>query len=208
MRLRAVVFTLALVAITSQACAQPAVAQPAAAPESTTAPAPSPAPAACCVIPMGTVIYLELTEEVGSKVNRRGDRFGIRLSDPIRVDGRIVVPAGVTGAGEVVDAARAGMGGKPGELVLAARYITFGGAQIPLRSFKLGGHGLNNSKDAQTAVLLVGVVGLAMRGGDLILPVGAEAQAKIASNITLPPAPAATVKPPEANPPEGKSETP
>ena len=209
MRLRAAVISLALVAIAGRACAQPpaAAAQSVALTPPPSPPAP-PSPAACCVIPTGTVIYLELTEELGSKTNLRGDRFGIRLSDPIRVDGRIVVPAGVTGAGEVVDAARAGMGGKPGELVLAARYITFGGAQIPLRSFKLGGHGLNNSKDAQTAVLLVGVVGLAMRGGDLILPVGAEAQAKIAGNITLPPAPAAPAKPAEANPPEGKSETP
>jgi hypothetical protein len=102
-----------------------------------------------------------------------------------------LVPAGTGGRGEVVDAARAGMGGKPGELVLAARYLKLGDREIPLRSFKLGGHGANNGHDAQNAVLLVGVVGLAMRGGDMVLPVGSEASAKIASDITLAPSPAA-----------------
>lgn len=141
----------------------------------------------CCLIATGTPLYIQLVDELSSKTNLPGDTFRIKLSDPIKVDGRIVIPAGTGGRGEVIDAARAGMGGKPGELVLAARYLSLDGRQIPLRGFKLGGHRLSNSKEAQTAVLLFGVVGLAMRGGDMVLPVGAEASAKIARDITLPP---------------------
>lgn len=143
--------------------------------------------AACCRIPSGTPLYIQLVEELSSKTSLRGDTFRIKLSDPVKVDGRIVIPAGASGRGEVIDAAPAGMGGKPGELVLAARHLSVGGRQVPLRAFKLGGHGMNGGKDAQTAVLLFGVVGLAMRGGDMVLPIGAEASAKIAGDITLPP---------------------
>jgi hypothetical protein len=145
----------------------------------------NPAARNCCLVPAGTTLYLQLVDELSSKRNLRGDTFRIRLSDPIKVDGRIVVPAGTSGRGEVIDVARAGMGGKPGELVLAARYLTLGDRQIPLRGFKLGGHGVNNGAEAQTAILLFGAVGLAMKGGDMELSVGAEASAKIAKDIEL-----------------------
>ncbi len=188
-----------LIAVAWVLAATQAYAQPVAAPSPlATGSAPAPqlqgdpavsAPAACCLIPTGTPIYVELVDELSSKTSLRGDTFRIKLSEAIRVDGQIVIPAGTGGRGEVIDAARAGMGGKPGELVLAARFLTLDGRQIPLRSFKLGGHGNNSSKEAQTAVLLFGVVGLAMRGGDMVLQVGAEASAKIAADVTLPPAP-------------------
>ena len=179
------------------AAAALAVASPAAWAQEPAAPpaaAPAAAPAqACCVIPAGTPIVLELLDELSSRTAMRGDHFAMRLVEPITVDGRVLAPAGARGTGEVIDAAKAGMGGRPGELTVAARYLAVGDLQIPLRSLKLAAppHGANNSKDAQTAVLLVGVGGMFIRGGDLVAPIGARGDAKVARDITLPaPAPA------------------
>ena len=103
------------------------------------------APIACCVIPAGTVIELEVTETVTTKVNVRGDKFSLRLVRPIVVDGKVLVPSDVTGVGEVVHAAKAGMAGKAAELIIAARYLTYDGVTIPLRSFNIATHSKSES---------------------------------------------------------------
>jgi len=126
-----------ILAAAALAVATPAAwAQEPAAPPAAPAAAPAPAPA-CCVIPAGTPVVLELLDELSSRTAMRGDHFAMRLVEPITVDGRVLAPAGARGTGEVVDAAKAGMGGRPGELTVAARYLAVGDLQIPLRGLKL-----------------------------------------------------------------------
>ncbi len=158
------------------------------------------APAVCCKIAASTPIIIELLEQLSSASKLRGDKFPIRLAEAIKVDDQTIIPAGTTGVGEVVDAARAGMGGKPGELVLAARYLTLNGIEIKLRSLKLSAHGEDSERGNQAATLaltviaggLVGLVAATVKGGDLIIPYGTRAEAKIAVDVTLPPVTPAT----------------
>jgi hypothetical protein len=106
-----------------------APAQPPALPASGAAAAAKP----CCTIPAETGVEVEITELLTSLHSRTGQLFAIRLVEPIVVDGRILVPAGVTGVGEVVHAARGGtISGSAGELIVAARYLDFAGLHIPL----------------------------------------------------------------------------
>lgn len=193
---------MAAVLTAAGAMAATATAQEDVAPASPSATAPTAAPA-CCVVANGLPVVLELVDEVSSATAVRGDRFAIQLAESVRVDGQVVIPAGARGVGEVIDAGKAGMGGRPGELVVAARYITMGDVQVPIRGFRLGGHGENLTKDAQTVVILAGVGGLLMRGGDLVMPAGARGSAKIARDVTLPPAPA---QPRDADPAQAASQ--
>ena len=87
----------------------------------------------------GTVVAVELSAPVSSRKQKRGDRFPLRLAEPIIVDGATVVPAGAAGYGEVVDAASAGVGGRPAKLVLAARYVEYDGMRLALHGFSDGG---------------------------------------------------------------------
>ena len=57
---------------------------------------------------------------------------------PVAVDGEVVIPAGAACVGEVVHAAKAGFGGKAGELILASRFVRLGDREIKLRSFSAG----------------------------------------------------------------------
>ena len=148
----------------------------------------------CCLLASGTPVEIALTSSVDSGKAKPGDPFQISLAKPILVGDQIVVPAGVTGGGEVVDAEGAGLGGRPGKLVLAARYLDFGDKRILLRSFRLGGSGRNTSNEAMAADITISafvpVVGAAVffiPGGNIVYPPGTLAMAKVAGASTLPP---------------------
>lgn len=112
------------------------------------------------------------------------------------IDGVAVVPAGVMGWGEVIDAKPAGIGGRPARLVLAAKYLEHGSLRLALQSLKLAGAGgKDNSGLAVGVVMAVGFLGALVEGGGVEYPAGTRASAKIAASVTAPPpadGPAAT----------------
>lgn len=134
------------------------------------------------VLPAGTVIELALLQPIGSKLNKRGDRFGLRLVEDVSIDGRVILPAGIIGEGEVVHAAPSKMGGKPGELLLAARFLDHDGARIPLKAFKLGMSGKNNANLSIAVSIAAGPLALFIQGGEVVAPTGSPAHAKLAAD--------------------------
>jgi hypothetical protein len=147
---------------------------------------------ACCEARAGTVVQVELAQPVSTKHQRSGDTFAFRLAAPLIVDGRILLPAGTLGVGEVVTSAKPGLGGKSAKLVLAARYLSLRRTQVPLQALQLSAAGKDNSTTAQAVGLTgiafapLGFVGLAIRGGDVEFPAGTRATAKLASDMFLP----------------------
>jgi hypothetical protein len=137
---------------------------------------------------------VQLAEPVSTRTHKTGDTFAIRLAEPVVVRGRILLPAGTTGVGVVTDAAKPGLGGKGGKLVLSARSLTGpGGTVLPLKGLQLSVNGKGRAK-AATALGLggigfapLGLAGIVMHGGDATLPAGAEATAKLAASATLRP---------------------
>lgn len=180
----------------------------------TTSPTAATPPAAagpCCLIPSGTIVEIAIDDPLDSKSSAIGQHFAIHLTTPLQLsDGNFVIPAGTRGGGEVIHAAKAHMGGKAGELILAARYLDVGGVQVPLRGFHLGGQGKDNSTLVMAAVISVGIAGMLISGGEKRVPVGSIATAKIAVDTTLPPLPpqqtAAVL--PAASTPNAASTTP
>lgn len=132
-----------------------------------------------------TLVDIEIAEPVSTRAQRQGDMFAIRLAEPIRLNGQILVPAGVAGQGQIVDAGRAGMLGKPAKLVLAARYLDWNGRRIPLRAFRWSATGVD--RDGAVMVLsfvpYAGVLSIFIHGGEIDIPVGARAQAKLADQL-------------------------
>lgn len=179
------------------------------APEAHLAPAPTtpltvvtPLPA-CCLLPKMTAVYLAIDEPVASDRATVGQRFKIRLSSPIFVAEGLTIPAGTVGEGEIVHAAKSRAMGKAGELLLAARYLDHQGTRIPLRSFRFG---RPQGKDNADTAVIVGIAVSALltpfiTGGEVRIPAGAEAWAKVAVDTTFPsplaasPTPAAPVQP-------------
>lgn len=145
----------------------------------------SPAPATR-VLPAETEIHLRLLEPVASNTHKHGDRFKLEVVEAVAVDGDVVIPAGAACVGEVVHAAKAGFGGKAGELILASRFIQVGDREVKLRSFSA-------AKGTDRANLALGlsivVVGIFVQGNNIVLPAGTDVFASIAADSELAPVP-------------------
>jgi hypothetical protein len=193
--------SLAARAVAAPACLWVAVAI---AQTSTSAEPPPPVPAtakpevgSCCRLAAGTAVEVELTETVSSKTAAEGSRFGIRLARDLQVDGQTVLLAGAVGYGEVIDAAAGGIAGRPGKLVLVARSLDAGAVHVPLRGFHLGASGRDSSKLAigLTATPYVGILALAIPGGNVEYAAGTRVNAKVAADVSISPLGAPTPPP-------------
>lgn len=139
-------------------------------------------------IPVGTSVRIETVSPLGSKLSKTGDSFSISLWEPLRIDGVEVLPRGTPGTGEVVHAARARAAGKAGELIVAARFLEGSGQRIKLRSFQIIAQDQTGESSAGTA-MLVGLVSaplaLFVVGGEINIPAGTVASAKVAADVEV-----------------------
>ena len=159
--------------------AQDVPAQPAAAPTARPTEA-----SACCRVDADSIVDLETMEPISSRDRKHGDLFGLRLHTSLLRDGVVVIPAGTIGVGEIVHADRARGGGKPGELILAARYLQVGDRHVRLHALKLGATGKDNSGTALAVSMAIGVFAQFIHGGEVEVPAGTLAQAKLLEEFT------------------------
>lgn len=168
------------------AAAPPSIAPTA--PEATAVVAPAPT---SLRLPALTNVRISVLADLASKQNATGDEFDIALVEPILVADGFVVPAGTRGRGWVIHADKARFGGKPGELLLGARYLKIGEIEIPLRSMKLAARpGKDNGGLAMGMSVAGGAVGgvaaMFVTGGQQRVATGMEAIAKTATEVELP----------------------
>lgn len=142
-------------------------------------------PAPELILPKGHQIVIVIDAQIGSKISQTGQMFPIRLAQPVVVDGVEILPAGITGEGQVVHAKKGGMAGSAGELVLAARYLDHAGRRIDLRSFKfieegdeILSHGKDNVGLANATNAVIGPLGFLIGGGNTTIEPGTLATAK------------------------------
>jgi hypothetical protein len=91
-------------------------------------------PAGNAVLRVGTEVPLRLVEELTTKGKtlRVGARFHLETSEPVLVNGVVVVPVGSPAVGEITDVHNKGMWGKSGKLNARILYLTVNGRQIRL----------------------------------------------------------------------------
>ena len=138
------------------------------------------------VLPALSPVVVRLEANISSNKNKIGDRFPITVAEDVRVGDVVVIPAGSTGEGEVVHAARSGAGGKAGELILVARYVMVGDRQIRLRSFALGAQGKDHTNDAIATGMFIGPFAMFVKGGVITVPAGTPGTAKTALEFSFP----------------------
>lgn len=141
--------------------------------------AETPAVAGCCQLPDGTIIELETLEPISSARAKRGDHFRLRTTAAITVGEVLVLPAGTEGVGEVIHADKARSGGKAGELLLAARTLQLDGRSVPLRGMQLGRSGRDKTQASLALGVALGPLGLLVQGGEVEIPAGTPAYAKL-----------------------------
>ncbi|HEU4600701.1 MAG TPA: hypothetical protein VFS24_01975 [Steroidobacteraceae bacterium] len=133
-----------------------------------------------------TEIHLRTVETVASNLQKRGRRFRMEAAEPVIIDGIEVIGKGARGEGEVIHSERAGMGGRPGELIVAARFIRAGDRDVTLKSFTVG-VGKDRLNLAMGVGATLGLPGLFIRGKDIVIPAGSDVFARVATDVFLPP---------------------
>jgi len=158
---------------------------PAAAPEPGTAAAAPPLRGVVTNMPVILAVDAQLT----SKTSKIGDTFPIRLIEAVTTStGEVLIPIGTRGQGEVIHAAKARALGKPGEMILAARYLQCGDTRIPLGHFKFSGRGDDHSTAIMAGVVVGGLVAaplMFVSGGEMTVPAGTSAHAKITADVAM-----------------------
>ena len=120
--------------------------------------------AAPAVIPAGAVITVRLGESVGSKISQPGQSFSATVASPVEREGKVLIPAGASATGTVVDAKPLGRfkGGAALELRLTSIHIH--GTDRPVETSAMTRTAKGKGK--RTAVLAGGGAGLgALIGG-------------------------------------------
>ena len=133
-----------------------------------------------------TPVDIQFVDSVSSATAKPGDTFSIRLAEPLSIDGRIAVPAGTLGRGEVIHAKKSGWGGKAGELIVTARYLEFGSQHIPLGHFHFGASGKSRVDEAFVVAEIIPLGALLVSGGETRILPGTLANAKITQEVLLP----------------------
>lgn len=174
-------------------CAMPCGAQDVqpSVPDSVASAVGSPPSPPCCELAEGTPLVLEILDPISSASVKRGDAFRLRVRDAITVGGSVVIAAGTEGVGEIVHAEPSRGGGKPGELILAARRLQVGDREVKLRGFKLGGAGTDTSHVALGASFGIGPFAHFIHGKEIQIPALTSGMAKLAEPLRSPPLPEA-----------------
>ena len=124
--------------------------------------AQQPAPPA---VPAGMLVKLMVLKEVNSRTARAGDRFRMRVNEPVVVDGATAVPVGTDGWGEVVFVDGTGLAGAKGRLTARLLYVDLPGGRLPLVGDQQV-DGKANTAGVAFGILSFGLAGLLTKGGN------------------------------------------
>lgn len=136
-------------------------------------------------IPEGTEVRIKFDEKLSSETSAEGDMFSIQVDDDVDIDGKVVIPAGARGRGEVTTAKKKGFMGKGGELNIRLNYIKVGDKKVRLRAQKgkAGGDKLGTSV---ALTVLFGPLGLLKRGADVTITQGQVMTAYVDDDVDVP----------------------
>ena len=194
------------------AAAAPRPAASTAAPSAPVKPAPPPAP---IVVPEGTQMAVELTQELSTKTAKVGQRFDARLASPVTVDGKTALPAGTGVKGsvtEVISGSRK-IGGTPTlglafdeiqladgrKLPMSGRLAEAGKSETGKDTAKIAGgavigaiigHQISSKNGKLVGALIGGAAGTIAAqntGGEVVVPAGTVLGVALTSSVTVNP---------------------
>ena len=162
--------------------------QPTAPASETAAPAPAiaAAPATSAVLRVGTEVALKMAEQLTTKNKavRVGQRFRLEVADDVKVNDKVVIPAGSPAMGEITDVRNKGMWGKSGHIGAQLLYVQVNGRQVRL-SGTFDDKGVTGTAGVVAAIALVPIAGFFTTGTSADIPVGAGVKGFINEDVPL-----------------------
>lgn len=124
-------------------------------------------------LPEGTEVRVRTESELSSKTSEAGDTVYLRVSDPVKYNGRIVIPDGARVIGRISSARHRGVFGRSGKLELAVDSVKIGDNTCRLRGAKASSGKGQGTLSIATAVLVAPVAGI-ITGKSARIPANTE----------------------------------
>lgn len=152
----------------------------------TNAPVPSIAPSTQAVLRAQTPVSLKMMEELTTqkKVARVGQRFKLEVSEPVLVNGVVVVPAGTPAVGEITQVKNKGMWGKSGYINAQLVQMRVGDRTIRL-SGTFDDKGVTGTGGVVAAVAFLPIAGFFTTGTSARIPMGSGVKGFVDEDVPL-----------------------
>lgn len=148
------------------------------------------------VLQQGTPVHFVTQKELNSKHDRVSDRFELRVSEDVIINGVTVIPAGARGVGEITHIDKKGMFGKSGKIAARVLYVRVGQQNISM-SGSANEAGSGGTAGVVAAAVLFWPVAPFITGRSAALPPGSRMTGWVENDIPLvlraPPPPTALV---------------
>jgi hypothetical protein len=148
-----------------------------------TMPQPAPAPV---LLSYGTPVTVKTVTPLDSRKIKLGERFEIAVAQDVVVKGRILIPAGSIGAGEVRYLRKKGVFGRPGQLVIRLLYVDVGSNRIEIGGL-FDSAGRDNTAGMAATGVAVGVLAVFVTGKSAVIPPGTEIKGYAAKDSQVAP---------------------
>jgi hypothetical protein len=136
------------------------------------------------VLRAGAEIQLRTLTELGSKTSRVSERFNLEVSEDVRLNGRVVIPVGTRGVGEVTKLSHKGMFGKSGKIETRLLFLRVGDQQVRIAG-TVGERGKGGAAATIGGTLVFLPAGLFITGTSAVLPPGTAATGFLESDLPV-----------------------
>ncbi len=144
------------------------------------------APNGTVTLKAGTPISLELATFINTLTIQTGQSVDFKVKSDIKVDDKVVIPAGSIAKGQVIRADKAKAVGKPGAITIEIRSVTAVDGQIVPLS---GGNIYREGEDKQALSIVLGVLicllCLLIKGKEVVILPGTSFDTNVAANIDI-----------------------
>ena len=124
-------------------------------------------------LPEGTEIRVRTESDLTSKTAEIGDAVYLRVSDPVRRNGVIIIPDGARVTGRVSAARHRGVFGRSGKLEISVDSVKIGDNSLRLRGGKNNNGKGQGTLSIATAVLVAPIAGI-ITGKSAVIKQGTE----------------------------------
>lgn len=133
-----------------------------------------------------TPVALKMSEELTTKKKavRVGQRFNLEVSEPVTVNGVVVIPVGAPATGEITQVRNKGMWGKSGYIGARLVHVRVGDRTIRL-SGSFDDKGVTGTGAVVASIALVPVVGFFTTGTSAMIPLGSGVKGFIDEDVPL-----------------------
>jgi hypothetical protein len=136
------------------------------------------------ILRAGTEINLVTRTELNSRRNRTGNRFELEVSDPVTLNGQVVIPSGSVAVGEVTRRRGRGMWGKRGILETRLLFVRVGDQQIRITG-QAGDRGRAGTAGVVASLVVIPVAGFFVTGTSAVIPAGTRTVGYLESDLPV-----------------------